>query len=252
MKPTTGSLLFSTQARLGLAGVCLGAAALTGWAQSTPAQPANPPATERGSERAQERASDRSALRRDMSVVDSNFSRSDRKFIEKFTAASQRELAMAQLAVERATNPQVKAYAQKMVQDHQMMHADFMTVAAGGLLSEASGTLAASSAEMNRPAPASATTATPATTDRSMTRRGDKHDAKQDRHYRKLMEKSGEDFDEAFVKRMVKEHDEAVDMLEDLVENDDRNPQLRAFANKHLPGLRAHLSEAKQLEDSLD
>lgn len=79
------------------------------------------------------------------------------------------------------------------------------------------------------------------------------HNGSQDRAVRKLMdEKSGKDFDKAFVKAMVKEHKQAEDLLEDAAKDKDHSEQIRSFANKNLPTIRAHLAEAKQLEKSID
>jgi predicted outer membrane protein len=293
------STSLASLARLGVAGVCLGTAALTTWAQSSSSQSnttANPRAQERASDRAQERASDRSALNRGANTTASaQMSRQDRRFVDKFTEMSHREMALAQLGAERATNPELKSYAQRLLREHATMHSDFMTVAAGGTLPTDSGALAGATSESQAAMSRDATTTRDAdrVRDRDYDRTGmDRSSAtvpardesgrnvsqtdrttssgslgapsspmattsatggRQDRHVRNLMEKKqGKDFDEAFVKRMVKEHDEGVEMLEDLVKDDDRNPQLRAFANKHLPIMREHLSQAKRLEDAID
>jgi predicted outer membrane protein len=79
------------------------------------------------------------------------------------------------------------------------------------------------------------------------------HSGSNDRAVRKLMdEKSGKDFDKAFVKAMVKEHKNAEDLLEDAAKDKDYSESVRSFANKNLPTIRAHLAEAKQLEKSVD
>jgi putative membrane protein len=268
------STSLASLARLGVAGVCLGTAALTTWAQSSSSQSnttANPRAQERASDRAQERASDRSALNRGANTTASaQMSRQDRRFVDKFTEMSHREMALAQLGAERATNPELKSYAQRLLREHATMHSDFMTVAAGGTLPTDSGALAGATSESQAAMSRDATTTRDA--DRVRDRDYDRTASsgslgapsspmattsatggRQDRHVRNLMgKKQGKDFDEAFVKRMVKEHDDGVEMLEDLVEDDDRNPQLRAFANKHLPIMREHLSQAKRLEDAID
>jgi putative membrane protein len=268
------STSLASLARLGVAGVCLGTAALTTWAQSSSSQSnttANPRAQERASDRAQERASDRSALNRGANTTASaQMSRQDRRFVDKFTEMSHREMALAQLGAERATNPELKSYAQRLLREHATMHSDFMTVAAGGTLPTDSGALAGVTSESQAAMSRDATTTRDA--DRVRDRDYDRTASsgslgapsspmattsatggRQDRHVRNLMgKKQGKDFDEAFVKRMVKEHDDGVEMLEDLVEDDDRNPQLRAFANKHLPIMREHLSQAKRLEDAID
>lgn len=300
MKKTTS---LSTMARFGAFTVLLGTAALTGLAQSSssPATTGSTTAQERASDRATERASDRSALKRDVAAA-TGMSRQDQKFIEKFTAANQREIALSQLALERATNPQVKAFAQKMVSAHSMAGHEFMTVASGGTLTTDS-SLAASTSERASSMKGASTTsgsnsdtttsgsATSGSTAAGVATRGtdatghknskdslsastteratasasdrtrstassamamDTGDAKNHRMYKKLMGKTGEEFDETYMKAMVDEHENAVEMLEDLVKDEDRNAQLRAFANKTLPNLRAHLSEAQQIEKSID
>jgi putative membrane protein len=70
-----------------------------------------------------------------------------------------------------------------------------------------------------------------------------------DRKQRKLMEKSGADFDKAYINLMVDEHESAVDLFQDGA--DDGNPQVQAFAAKYLPKLRQHLEQAEQLDKSL-
>lgn len=228
--------------------------------------------------------------------------KADQKFIRKMTEASQREMAIAQLGVERATNPQVKAFAQKIVTDHQTLDREFASVtgAAGGM--SATTAMRSSSGSMDTSSSASTTSSTagagtsgtsadtarnPSSTSGTGTvpgsgKTGDmaassgssgarsatgttasdeysrdysamNRSGSQDRAVRKLMdEKSGEDFDKAFVKAMVKEHKEAEDLLEDAAKDKDHSEHIRSFANKNLPTIRAHLAEAKQLEKSLD
>jgi putative membrane protein len=225
--------------------------------------------------------------------------KADQKFIRKLTEANQREMAIAQLGVERATNPQVKAFAQKMVTDHQNMHREFTSVTSGltsdltastamrsstgsmdGTASTASGseiktgTVGSDYTSTNTGGTASSTNAasgagqtggmassagssgaSSATASdeygrdhSSMSRNGS-----QDRSVRKLMdEKSGKDFDKAFVKAMVKEHKQAEDLLKDAAEDKDHSEAIRSFANKNLPTIRAHLAEVQQLEKSID
>lgn len=286
----------SSLARLGVAGVVLGAAALTGWAQTSGSSSAQSTNT-----RAQERASDRTSMSRS-DATNAGMSRQDQKFIEKFGETSQREIALSQLAAERASNPQVKAFAQKMVSDHSKAHSEFMAVASGGALTTDSSSLSAATSERASASGTSTTSgsgakaqrdttsgnqtsgstaagvttrgtdstghtaagtserSTASATDRSRSTASTSHSgmamntdfAKNDRVYKKLMDKNGAEFDKAYMKAMIDEHEDAVDMLEDLVKDDDRHAQLRAFANKTLPNLRAHLSEAKQIEKQLD
>lgn len=47
----------------------------------------------------------------------------DKDFLMKASQSDFTEIKFSQLAVEKATNPRVKAYAQKMVEDHNMLEA---------------------------------------------------------------------------------------------------------------------------------
>jgi predicted outer membrane protein len=274
--------------RCGATAACLGVA-LAGYAQtsgSSSGSSASSSNDRNSSAYASSRDSDKS-------------SKADQKFIRKLTEANQREMAIAQLGVERATNPQVKAFAQKMVTDHQNMHREFSSVTSGltsdlaastamrsstGSMDDTASTASGSeiktgtagsdytstntggTASTTHPASgagqtsglassagssgaASATASDEYGRDHSsMSRNGS-----QDRAVRKLMdEKSGEDFDKAFVKAMVKEHKQAEDLLKDAAEDKDHSEAIRSFANKNLPTIRAHLAEVQQLEKSID
>lgn len=217
------------------------------------------------------------------------FAKADQKFIRKMTEASQREMAIAQLGVERATDPQVKSFAQKMVADHQNLDREFASVASaigagsppttamrgtsGSMDTSSSGSAVPSTsspstnpsgkgsasgqssgtASSSASSGASSATGTTASDEYSRDHAAMTHSGSQDRAVRKLMdEKSGKDFDKAFVKAMVKEHKQAEDLLEDAAKDDDHSDQVRTFANKNLPTIRAHLAEAQQLEKTID
>ncbi|MBC3540861.1 DUF4142 domain-containing protein [Rufibacter sediminis] len=66
-----------------------------------------------------------------------------------------------------------------------------------------------------------------------------------------IMSNSGAAFDKAYMEAMVKDHKETIDKFEEMSE-EGKDMELRAFAGKALPTLRAHLSQAEQLEDDLN
>lgn len=68
----------------------------------------------------------------------------------------------------------------------------------------------------------------------------------------KWKSKDADDFDEDYVKRTVKLHRDAIDALEDYVDDRNADADMAAFAQKHLPMLRENLRQAQQLEDQLD
>jgi predicted outer membrane protein len=68
----------------------------------------------------------------------------------------------------------------------------------------------------------------------------------------KWQKKDGKDFDEDYVQRIIKLKKDAVDTLEDYSKDDDSDPELAAFAQKHLPAARESLQLARNLEKQVD
>ena len=69
-------------------------------------------------------------------------------------------------------------------------------------------------------------------------------------HIKKLSEKSGKEFDRDYMSMMVKDHQDDVDKFEKM-SKDGNDADLKAFATKTLPILRAHLDSAKAINDAL-
>jgi predicted outer membrane protein len=64
--------------------------------------------------------------------------------------------------------------------------------------------------------------------------------------------KDAKDFDEDYVKRVIKIQKNSIDTLEDYAKDNDSDPELASFAQKHLPGLRESLRQAEALEKQVD
>jgi putative membrane protein len=141
----------------------------------------------------------------------------DRDWIQDQLEDGQAEIQLAQLASERATNPQVKEFAQMMIKDHQ---------AAGNALKQAA---SAANVQVNPP----------------MEPDNDHKDLQED-----LSKLSGMDFDKKYIDTMVDEHQEAVNELEKKTDAD--NMQVRQWASNTLPTVRQHLERAKQIQESLN
>ena len=139
----------------------------------------------------------------------------ERDFIVDQLEDGQAEIALARLATERATNPQVKEFAQMMVTDHQAAGDELGRIAIAGNINP------------------------PAELDR------DHKNLQED-----LMKLSGRDFDKKYIDAMVDEHQEAVNELEKKM--DSSNPEVRTWATKTLPKVREHLEKAKQIKQTLD
>lgn len=61
------------------------------------------------------------------------------------------------------------------------------------------------------------------------------------------MKQNAKDFDRDYLKRMVADHEDAVKLFQKQA-TDGQNPELVAFARKHLDAIQHHLEQAKDLE----
>lgn len=70
--------------------------------------------------------------------------------------------------------------------------------------------------------------------------------------YNKLNEKSGHDFDKAFIKTIIDTHEKAIKKLEDASKDDDNDQNSKVWASEKIATLTAHLQQAKMIKDKLD
>lgn len=139
---------------------------------------------------------------------------SDKRFVTKAADDGQDEVALARLATEKASNPDVRNFAQQLVQDHTQVNSELMSIAS------------------------------------SKNVKLDKDDSTKDRAYRRLSKASGQDFDREFVEHMVDEHEKDIKMFEKEA-NNAKDQELKEFASKHVDHLRQHLAQAQQLQQSI-
>jgi len=147
-----------------------------------------------------------------VAAADPGFNRTDKSFIENAYQDGLAEVAMGELALGKTASADVKAFAQKMVADHGKANTELKALADSKKVAVAS--------------------------EPSMVAKGKTKMANA---------KSGADFDKAFAEDMVSDHKKAVELFEKAskVAGD---PEVKAFANKMLPALKQHLSEAEQLQ----
>jgi predicted outer membrane protein len=207
--------------------------------------------------------------------------RSEKKFLTKVSKSTPREIAMAQLAVERASNPQVKSYAQQIISDHQQMSQELVQLAqskgvelenqaqltstGGGHGAGHSGTTTASTDSGTRSGTdsdatglsgtstagsAGMTASTGATGTSGSSTHAVSEDITSDRHYRKLSKKSGAEFDREFVSTMVDQHKKDLKLFQEQAE-DAEDSAIRSFASQHAPVLQGHLDRAQTLSQSV-
>lgn len=143
---------------------------------------------------------------------------SSEDFAEKAAAAGHAEVAMGKLGVEKAQSQAVRAYAQKMVSDHTKGNQEL--------------TAAAQKKGIELPSSPDAI-----------------HKVV---HKKFEMQEADAEFDRDFMKQMVKDHEATIALFEAATQADDVDPELKALAQKKLPTLRAHLTEAQQLAKQTD
>jgi putative membrane protein len=136
------------------------------------------------------------------------------EFVRKAAAAGHDEVQMGQLGAQKATNPEVKAYAQKMVTDHTAANKQLMQAAQGKNVDVPKGP---------------------------------------DMMHKGMMEKmehqkADQDFDHDFMQGMVKDHKKVIDLYQSAANSQKVDPEFRALAQKTLPTLKEHLQEAQELE----
>jgi len=139
----------------------------------------------------------------------------DKKFAKDAAMGGMAEVKKGQLAVEKASNPDVKAFGQKMVDDHTKVNEELKEVA--------------SKESIDLPTSL---------------------DSKQQGMVDKLSKLSGAAFDKAYMKDMVKDHDTDVKEFQRVAQNG-TDTAIRDFASKTLPTLQEHQTLARDVQAKL-
>jgi putative membrane protein len=139
------------------------------------------------------------------------------EFAKKAGAAGAAEVQMGKLGAQKATDAEVKAYAQKIVADHSKANKELMAAAKG----------------KNLEVP----------TEPDMVHKG-------------MMEKferqsADQDFNHDYMQQMVRDHKKAIALFESVANDSTADPEMRALAKKTLPTLEQHLADAQKLEAKL-
>lgn len=135
-------------------------------------------------------------------------------FVDRASESGIAEVEAGKLAENKAQDPQVKAFAAMMVKDHTAANAELKQLAAALELKTAD------DASLMEQAKA------------------------------KLLEMRDDSFDKAYAENQVKAHQQAVELYRQAAQSD--QAQLRAFAQKTLPKLQAHLEQAERLAKTLN
>jgi putative membrane protein len=136
------------------------------------------------------------------------------EFAKKAGAAGAAEVEMGKLGAQKATDAEVKEFAQKMVTDHTKANKELMA--------------AAKSKGLEVP-----------------TEPGLTHKGMMEKFERQTADK---DFNHDFMQQMVRDHKQAVELFTTAANDATLDPDMRALAKKTLPTLKQHLAEAQTLE----
>ena len=139
---------------------------------------------------------------------------SDRGFVMKAAEGGLAEVKLGELAQQKASAQDVKDFGKRMVDDHGKANNELQQLAQNKHIEVPT--------ELK---------------------------GEQKEHYDKLAKLSGKDFDQAYIKHMVKDHDE--DIAEFKTEaRDGKDPDVRNWASKTLPTLQEHLQLIERVAQS--
>ncbi|MGU3493894.1 DUF4142 domain-containing protein [Xanthobacteraceae bacterium A53D] len=136
------------------------------------------------------------------------------RFVETAAIAGLFEIETSKIALERSSNPEVKKFAEMMVDDHTRIAANLK--------------IAAKAADGDMKVP-------------------DALDSGHDAVLRKLKAATGADFDTLYVQIQTTAHEEAVGLFGAFSKDGDQSA-LKAFATETLPTLQKHLEHVKMIQ----
>ncbi|MCX2742094.1 DUF4142 domain-containing protein [Pontibacter anaerobius] len=136
-------------------------------------------------------------------------------FMTKAASGGMMEVELGKMAQEKAQNQQVKDFGSRMVTDHSKVNEELKALAQ----------------QKNITLPDSM---------------GQDHMD----NVKELQDKTGAEFDQAYMELMVSDHEEDVKAFED-ASNNLEDAEVKAFASKTLTALREHLQQAEQIDSTL-
>ncbi|RZK37357.1 MAG: DUF4142 domain-containing protein [Pedobacter sp.] len=139
----------------------------------------------------------------------------DAEFATKAAVMGMAEVELSKLALEKSTHAKIKEFATMMVNDHGMANEELKTIAMGKNIS------------------------LPATLDED-----------HQKMWNDLNGKTGKDFDKKYVDDMIDGHQKTLDLLEKQAK-DGEDAELKTFAGKTAPVVRAHLDQIKKIKDGM-
>jgi len=143
-------------------------------------------------------------------------SKEDTLHLKHLSEANRAEVEAGKVAAQKAANPEVKKYAEKMVAEHTKMLEE------GDQLAQKKGV---------KP-------------DQNV-------DGKHKKNLADLNRKSGADFDREYMEQMVQDHEGALKLVQN-VAKDAKDADIKALAQKAEPHVKQHLEEARKLRTAVN
>ncbi len=140
----------------------------------------------------------------------------ERGFVEDQLEDGEAEVRLGRLAQDRASNPEVRAFAEMMVRDHTKAGDELKQIASRHNLRM----------------------------DEKTGDHGDHNDLQE-----RLAKLSGVEFDREYIDAMVDDHEKAINDVED--KTDSNNQDVKQWATSTLPTLKQHLERAKSIQENL-
>lgn len=167
--------------------------------------------------RAQEPALERSTESR-VASAPSDASRADRHFLQLAIDRGAKEVQFSQRALERLENPKVKAFAQRLIEDHSALNRELMALNQN-LLGDEGPPFKRASASVRR-------------------------------EVEQLSKLTGVELDRRYMQIMMKDHQASIDLFAQQAERG-RDPKLRELAQRALPTLQQHQKTAHEIYEGL-
>ena len=140
----------------------------------------------------------------------------DQQFVQKASASGLAEVTLGKIAQERAGSPEVKKFAQQMINDHGKANKELMELAAKKSLKPSQDMVAEHQALMV-----------------------------------KLQKLSGAEFDREYLIAQIKDHKDAVTLFDNFTKSG-QDDDLKKWAGEKLPNLKEHLKMAEEIHGKLE
>lgn len=137
--------------------------------------------------------------------------RGDRRFVDKLAKLGMEEVALSKIAAERASNAEVRTFAQELVTAHEKVNSELSRLASS------KGVIPAASEQPNLD---------------------------------KWARKDASDFDKDYLDKMIDAHEDSIDLLESNARKS-QDTELASFSRTNLPAIQEHLLKAKNLKSQL-